>query len=115
MTQEELDNTRTALMNRMLASELTVFNKADELMNQILRGYLPSVNPIEFKLAKLDKQKNLQELNNVLKKLNKETIYPVLIIMGNHSMEEISQIKKIDNIEILNTITIDSLVKYYLK
>lgn len=115
VTQEELDNTRTALMNRMLATELTVFNKADELMNQILRGYLPSVNPIEFKLAKLDKQKNLQEINNVLKKLNNETIYPVLIIMGNPSTDEISQIKKIDNIEILNTLTIDSLINSYLK
>ncbi len=115
ITQEELDNTRTALMNRMLATELTVFNKADELMNQILRGYLPSVNPIEFKLAKLDKQKNLQELNIVLKRLNKEAIYPVLVIMGNPSIEETNQLKKIDGIEIISTFSIDTLIKSYLK
>lgn len=113
ITQEELDNTRTALINRMLASELTVFNKADEVMGQINRGLLPSINPIEFSLAKLDKQRNLNSINDLLKNLSKENIVPVLLIMGNPSSEQINQLKKIDNIEILAVTDLDMLTKPY--
>ena len=114
ITQEELDNTRTSLINRMLASELTVFNRSDELMRQILRGFLPSVNPIEFNLAKLDKQRSLKSINDTLRSLSNESIYPILVIMGNPNSEQINQIKKIENIEIIKITDLSSLTKQYL-
>ncbi|WP_397600364.1 M16 family metallopeptidase [Silvanigrella sp.] len=114
ITQEELDNSRTSLINRMLASELTVFNRSDELMSQILRGLLPSINPIEFNLAKLDKQRSLANINDTLKKLSKDSIYPVLVIMGNPNADQINQIKKISDIEIVNLTDLSTLTKQYL-
>ncbi len=113
ITQEELDNTRTALINRMLASELTVFNKADDIMGQISRGLIPSINPIEFSLAKLDKQRNLKSINDTLKKISNENIVPVLVIMGNPSEEQINQLKKIDNINMVSVTDLNSLTKPY--
>ncbi|WP_158997394.1 M16 family metallopeptidase [Pigmentibacter ruber] len=115
ITQEELDNTRTALINRMLASEITVYNKSDEVMNQILKGNLPSVNPIEFNLAKLDKQKDVQELNRLLKRLKKESVYPVLVIMGNPSSDEIKELKNISDIDLISTNDLNTIIKPYLK
>jgi predicted Zn-dependent peptidase len=113
ITQEELDNTRSALINRMLASELTVFNKADDIMGQINRGLLPSVNPIEFSLAKLDKQRDLKSINDTLKKLSQENIVPVLVIMGNPSEEQINQLKKIEDIYLVSVIDLNTLTKTY--
>lgn len=115
ISQDELDDKRTAMINRMLASELTVFNKSDGIMSQILKGNLPSVNPIEYNLASLDKQKNVKDLNKVLKNLNKETIYPVLVIMGNPSSEQINQLKKIKGIEILDNVELSTFIKPYLE
>ena len=114
ISQEELDNTRTALINRMLASELTVFNKSDEVMNQINKGLLPSINPIEFYLAKLDKQRNLKNINDTLKKLSQENIVPVLVIMGNPSQQQINQLIKIENIDIVALTDLNAITKPYL-
>lgn len=113
ITQEELDNTRTALINRMLATELTVFNKSDDIMAQINRGLLPSINPIEFNLAKLDKQRNLKNINDALKRLSQENIVPVLVIMGNPDAKQISQLKKIENIDIIAVTDLNTLTKPY--
>ncbi|APJ03460.1 M16 family metallopeptidase [Silvanigrella aquatica] len=115
ITQEELDNTRTALINRMLTSESTVFNKSDEIMMQINRGNLPSINPIEFNLAKLDKQRNLKNVNDTLKKLADQAIVPVLVIMGNPNAEQINQLKNLDNIDIIAINDLEALAKPYNK
>lgn len=113
ITQEELDNTRTALINRMLASELTIFNKADELMLQVNKGLLPSINPIEYTLAKLDKQRNLENINNVIKNIAQNEIIPVLVIMGNPSAEQIEQLKKIENIDLIAVNDLSTLTRPY--
>ncbi|WP_338637469.1 M16 family metallopeptidase [Spirobacillus cienkowskii] len=113
VNQEELDNTRTSLMNRMLATEQTIFNKSDELMLQINKGLLPNINPIEMALSKLDKQRSLNEINAILKKLRQEAVFPVLIIMGNPPEQQIELIKKIDNIKIININKLEALTKHY--
>ncbi|KAB8032195.1 M16 family metallopeptidase [Fluviispira multicolorata] len=111
ISQDELDNSRTSLINRMLASESTVFNKSDEIMSQVIKGQLPSVNPIEFTLAKLEKQHYANALNETLKKLSSSEIVPVLVIMGNPNAEQINLLKKIDELDLIGVKDLTSLTK----
>jgi diphthamide synthase subunit DPH2 len=64
-------------------------------------------------LSKLDKQRSLNEINAILKKLRQEAVFPVLIIMGNPPEQQIELIKKIDNIKIININKLEALTKHY--
>ncbi|WP_186643612.1 M16 family metallopeptidase [Fluviispira vulneris] len=114
VSQEELDNARTSMINRMLASESTVFNKSDEILTQLIKGQLPSVNPVEFTLAKLDKQRSVKNLNETLKRLSDSEIVPVLVIMGNPNDEQIKLLKKIDALDLSHVSELSSLTKPYM-
>ena len=112
VTKEELENTRTAMMNRMLAKESTVFDKADMFMSSINQGLLPDVNPTEMSLVKLNQQRDLKNLNNALSHFSQEAIYPVLVIMGNPSQEQIEQLKKLENVELVSIKNWDEVAKF---
>jgi predicted Zn-dependent peptidase len=115
ITQEELDIARTAMMNRLLATESTTFNKIDEIMIQVLRDKIPNRNSIEFELEKLDQIKDVTKINDILYKLSKTRSSPVLVIMGNPDEKQISSLTDDNQIKLVNTIDFQKFVSSLLQ
>lgn len=110
VSQEELDNTRTAMMNRILASELTVFNKMDLVMDQVLRDDTPSVDPLASALVRLDAIRDAKELNATLFHLLQGKSSPVLVVMGNPTADQMEQLEDIPELDLIEKTEIDSMV-----
>lgn len=112
VSQEELDNTRTAMMNRILASEYTVFNKMDLVMDQILRGDAPTADPLASALLRLDAVRDAKALNATLFHLFQAKNAPVLIMMGNPPEEQLAQLKAFPDLDLIEKTEIDSMIHY---
>ena len=107
----ELNNTRTAMMNSMLAHEFTVFDKADMFFSKIIRGKVPSVNPIQEQLESLDQQRNADMMNHFLTTQLQFSQFGTLVIMGNPNKEEIEKLKNMSDLDFVETKTVESFFK----
>ncbi|MES2615460.1 MAG: insulinase family protein [Bdellovibrionota bacterium] len=108
--KEELDVKRTSLMNRLLATESTIFNKSDSIMEQVMRGEVPNNNPIEYSLVSLDQLKNVTRINHILSGLAQEKPLAVLVIMGNPDAKQISTLLEESGVSLVNTIDFNSFI-----
>ena len=113
ITQDELDNARTSMMNRMLASELTLFNKSDDIMNNIIQSKVPKTNPVEYSLVSLDQMKDVNTINECIHALFNKHSLPILVIMGNPNNKEISTLLDDTSIQLVHTIDFNSLVQSF--
>lgn len=113
ISQDELDVARTALMNRLLASEETIFNQSDDIMGQILRGKVPYNNPIEFTLVSLDQLRDVTKINSVLKMLESSNPLPTLVVMGNPDAKQLSLLTKESDINLLKELDFNAYVKSF--
>ncbi len=109
ITPTELTNTRTAVMNSMLANELTVFDKANFVFSKILAGKVPPVNPIQESLESIESQQKSIQLNNFIKEKLANPAVGVLVIMGNPSAKEINRIKSISDLDFIEITNVNSL------
>ena len=109
VTAPELMKTRRAVMNSMLANELTVFDKSNYIFSKILNQRVPSVNPIQQTLESLDAQKNTHDINRFLKNSLASPSVGVLVIMGNPSKSQIIQLKSISDLDFIELTDINSL------
>jgi hypothetical protein len=116
ITLEELNHARTALINRSMAVELTVFNKLDKIMAQIFLKKCVPLNPsiLELQILRYDAQQTLSSVNALLKKLSQSHPVPVLVVFGNPNADQIKALKKLKNIEVTALKPLKSIVKKYL-
>lgn len=110
ISAHELDKTRSALMNSMLAHELTVFDKAAMFFGKINRGKVPSVNPIQESLEALDAQRNHDKLNIFLKNTFERQNLGTLVIMGKPSQDQIEKLKANSDLDFVETKEVNSLL-----
>ncbi len=108
--KEELDHSRIAMMNRVLASELTVFDKSEEIINQLVKGKVPNKTPIESTLVNLEQMKNLTAMNDALNKLSSEKQLTVLVIMGNPDEGQIALLKSEKDVNLVNVVDFNSFI-----
>ncbi len=113
VTKEEMESQRTAMMNRILGLELTVFDFANEILRQVTMDRMPSPLPLEESLHKLDDIRNLDELNRFLGYVETKRYSPVMVIMGNPSPEQVKKLQKKAGISYVKEISFSSLVNYY--
>lgn len=90
ITVEELTTTQAALMNRLLASEKTIFDKMNDVMNDVLRGRNPIQDPLASQLLRWEQVNDVQKLNSLLQGLAQEKPLAVLVIMGNPLPQQIA-------------------------
>lgn len=111
ISAHELTNTREALMNSMLAHEFTVFDKADMFFSKILRGKIPSVNPVQEHLESLDQQRNIDAMNAFLTSRFQASQFGTLVIMGNPDKNEIEKLKNISDLDFVEMKEVNSFFK----
>lgn len=110
VSEAELNSTRSSMINRLLATEFTVFDKADQIMSKIEQNKLPSSDPIEEQLVKLDAQRDVSKINQITRSLLQEQTIPVLVIMGNPDEKQISALKKSLDLDQIDIIDIHAIV-----
>lgn len=113
ITQDELDMARTSMMNRLLATEETLYDKNDSLMEEIIKGIVPNKTPIEFQLAKLDQIRDVAKINSRLSELSHKKPLTVLAIMGNADDAQLSALSKEPDIEIKKTLDYSSFANSF--
>jgi hypothetical protein len=111
ITQEELDNARIAKINTTLATEQTVFDKVDEFLDDIQSKVLPQPLGLESYLVRLEQEKDLTVINDLLFSQIKAGTVPVLVMMGNPSDAVLSELRALPNVEISKVVAFEDLVK----
>ena len=98
VTQNELDKARVSRMNRMMVNELTVFNFADMMLEDILSNNLPDAVGIEGSLGRLEKVTDPKPLNALLRRFaqpnQNERYRAAVVVFGNPSAKELSSLAK---------------------
>ena len=106
ITPEELENARTSRMNTTLATENTIFDKADEFIDDLTARTLPNSIALEMSLVRLEQERSVADVNNTLLQITSAGTVPVLVIMGNPTPEMIADIRKIPDVQV------DKIVKF---
>lgn len=111
ISQEELDNARIARINTTLATEQTVFDKVDEFVEDLQARVLPNPLGIEGALVRLEQEKNVSELNQLLRSQIESGTVPVLVAFGNPDDATLSELKKIPEVEIVKVENFENIAK----
>lgn len=111
ITEEELENARISKMNMTLAQENTIFDKADDFIEDLLAKSPVSPISTELSLARLDLERSAPEVNATLNRLIGSESIPVMVIMGNPSDTELKELKALPNIEVVTVVPFTELVK----
>lgn len=111
ITQEELDNARTSRINTTLATEQTVFDKVDEFLDDLQARALPNSLGIESALVRLEQEKNLAAVNDLLFSQIKAGTTPVLVMMGYPNDATIKELRALENVEVSKVVDFEDLVK----
>jgi predicted Zn-dependent peptidase len=111
ISPEELENARIARINNTLASELTVFDKVEEFLDDLQSQTLPNPLSLESSLVRLEQEKDANAINELLFSQVRAGTVPVLVIFGNPSDSAISALKSLDGVEVEKVVSFDELVK----
>jgi predicted Zn-dependent peptidase len=111
ISQEELENARIARINNTLASEITVFDKVEEFLDDLQSQTLPQSISLESSLVRLEQEKDLNPINHLLLSQVKAGTLPVLVIFGNPSDAAIAALKALNGVEVEKVVSFDDLVK----
>ena len=115
ITQEELDNTRTSMMNRNLATEQTVFYKSNFILSSINQNKISSSNPLQYNLVALNEIRDLKSVNLTLHQLSENSVLPVLVLLGNPDEKQIEKLKKLPFIDKVEIKDINFVLESYFK
>jgi zinc protease len=110
---DELERSRIAMMNRMLGSELTLFDRATQVWDGILSNKIPNPMVLEATLAKLEQEQSAEPLNELLSRFGSEAHAQVAVIFGNPSEAEVQKIKNLPGFEIAKEIAFSKLVEEF--
>lgn len=111
---DELNRARVTLMNRLLAEEMTIFNKADDYKEATTRGWLGWIDQKRAKLAALENQTRAEELNKLLKVISKRAMV-VVTMMGNPASKDIKELKGQKNFKVSSEVVYSDLIKSIAK
>lgn len=111
ITQEELDNARIARINTTLATEQTVFDKVDDFIDDLQARVLPNSLGIEGALVRLEQEKDLAAVNNLLFSQMSAGTIPVLVMIGNPSESAIKELSSLGEVEISKIVNFEELAK----
>lgn len=115
ITADEFRKTRIVLMNKMLASESPVLQKAALLLAVLADGKIPSTTPDEDTLARLEAVKNHEAVNDLLRRLTApESTLMAFGLIGSATDETLATIAKLPFVERVDVVTFDELKKRYL-
>jgi predicted Zn-dependent peptidase len=111
ITQDELDNARISRINTTLATEQTVFDKVEDFIDDLQAKVLPNPLGLESALVRLEQEKDLAIINNLMfSQVNAGTV-PVLVMMGYPSEAAVKELRSIPGIEITKEVNFEDLVK----
>ncbi|NBO38281.1 insulinase family protein [bacterium] len=111
ITQEELENARISRINTTLATEQTVFDKVDDFLEDLEARVLPNPLGVEGSLVRLEQEKDLSAVNQLLfSQINAGTV-PILVMIGNPSEATITELRAIPGVEISKVVAFEDLVK----
>lgn len=111
ISADELENARISRINNTLASELTVFDKVEEFLDDIQSQTLPNPVSLESSLVRLEQEKDVRPINSLLDSQIKAGTLPVLVVFGNPSDSALSAIKALDGVEVEKVVAFEELVK----
>lgn len=111
ITQEELENARTSRINTTLATEMTVFDKVDDFLDDLQTRTLPNPLSVEGALVRLEQEKDVGPLNSLLFSMVKAGTVPVLVIFGNPTEATLAELRAINSIELSKVVNFEDLVK----
>lgn len=111
ITQEELDNARISRINTTLATEMTVFDKVEEFLDDLQSRNLPNPLSVEGSLVRLDQEKDVGLVNDLLFSQMRAGTVPVLVMFGNPSDAAIAELRGMDSIEVTKIVSFEDLVK----
>lgn len=90
---------------------MSVFDKVEEFLDDLQSRTLPSALSIESALVRLEQEKDVTPINNLLFSQMKAGTLPVLVMFGNPSDAAISALRSLDGVEIEKIVAFDELVK----
>ncbi|MFZ9520048.1 MAG: M16 family metallopeptidase [Silvanigrellaceae bacterium] len=111
ITQEELENARISRINTTLATEMTVFDKVEDFIDDLQTRTLPNPLSVETSLVRLEQEKDASTVNNLLFSQVQAGTVPVMVMFGNPSDAAISELRSMKSIELAKVVTFDDLVK----
>ncbi|MBM3381023.1 MAG: insulinase family protein [Betaproteobacteria bacterium] len=111
ITQDELDSARISRINTTLATEQTVFDKVDDFIDDLQAKVLPNPLGLESALVRLEQEKDLATINNLLFSQVSAGTVPVLVMMGNPSEAAVKELRSIPGVEIAKEVNFEDLVK----
>lgn len=111
ITQEELENARIARINTTLATEMTVFDKVEDFTDDLQTRTLPNPLSVESALVRLEQEKDVAPINELLFSQVKAGTVPVLVMFGNPSDAAIAELRSMNSIELTKVVTFEDLVK----
>lgn len=111
ITAEEFEDTRTILMNQMLATERTHFERAERLLGDLLKGDLPNATPEETALQMLEGMRSPAEANGLLKRLTSQgTMRLAYTIMGGVKDSEIKALRKLPFVQKVTVVPFEKAI-----
>lgn len=111
ISQEELDNARIARINTTLATEQTVFDKVEEFVEDLQARVLPNPLGIEGALVRLEQEKSVSEMNQLLRSQIEAGTVPVLVAFGNPNDATLAELRKISELEIVKVEKFENIAK----
>ena len=109
--EDELERARISLMNRMLATELTLFDRSSLIWDDVLQSRIPNPLFLEATLARLEQEKSVGTLNTGLGRFGGHGNQRALVIFGNPPAEEIQKIKSLPGFEIAKEVPFSKLTE----
>ncbi|MEN9810993.1 MAG: hypothetical protein RLZZ488_2560 [Pseudomonadota bacterium] len=111
ITQEELENARISRINTTLAAELTVFDKVEEFLDDLQSRTLPNPLSVEGALVRLEQEKDVGVINDLLFSQVKSGMAPVLVMFGNPTDAVVAKLRKLNSVEVEKIVSFEDLVK----
>jgi predicted Zn-dependent peptidase len=111
ISAEEFESTRIILMNQMLATERTHFERAERLLADILKDRIPTTTPEETALQMLEGMNSHVEVNELLQRLTaKGTMRLAYTIMGGVDDKQITALRKMPFVQKVTVLPFDKVI-----
>lgn len=112
ISAEEFEDTRTILMNQMLATERTHFERAERLLSELLKGDLPKTTPEETALQMLEGMTSPADANRLLQRLTAQgTMRLAYTIMGGVQESDIKALRKLPFVKKVTVLPFEQVIE----
>lgn len=111
ISMDELNAARSAMINRLLTTEWTVFDRSAQAALKLARSEVPARSPVEEEIVRLDALRDVTSLNELLKSWSLQDKVPVVVIMGKAEPKQSQELKSFFHVDSIDVTDVQSLAR----